>query len=176
MTVPSLIASADTIRLTSNWLRSMKGVESCCLWFGQRPAEGAAVVAAVVVPRQRNNQGHYFVEPSAMIDVANVARPRGWKNLAQIHSHPGDWVSHSGYDDEMANSRRALSLIYPNYGHVPGMWRYRGWIARLWPAALPAEIGVTAFLDHRWQRLDQPSANLAVTIGSVPPPKLIDLR
>lgn len=57
MTVPSLIASADTIRLTSNWLRSMKGVESCCFWFGQRPAEGAAVVAAVVVPRQRNNQG-----------------------------------------------------------------------------------------------------------------------
>jgi hypothetical protein len=39
-------------------------------------------------------------------------------NLAQVHTHPSDWVEHSPYDDERAYSTRegALSLVWPDYG------------------------------------------------------------
>jgi hypothetical protein len=175
-TVPSLAVSVDTIRLTSEFFRSMPTMEACCFWFGARPSSGAATVAAVLVPRQINHGGHYHVEADAMIAVANVARVRGWKNLAQVHSHPSAEVTHSGYDDEMANSRRALSLVYPDYGVVPGLWRYRGWLCSLWPADLPDQIGVQAFLDGKWRRLNRPAACAALKVARGPRPELIDLR
>lgn len=171
----ALSVPADAIRMTSAFLRSMSGVESCCFWLGPRQ-EGKATVMAIVVPRQRNQPGNYHVEPEAMLRVADVARPRGWTNLAQIHSHPGPDVRHSGYDDEMANSRRALSLIYPTYGALPGVWRFRGWLWRLSPAPIPRQIGVHAFLHSKWTLLDAAGIAPVMQIVSGPKPAFIDLR
>lgn len=171
-----LAVPADAIRMTSAFLQSMTGVESCCFWLGPREPGGKATVMAIVVPRQRNQPGNYHVEADAMVGVANVARPRGWTNLAQIHSHPGPDVRHSGYDDEMANSRRALSLVYPTYGALPGMWRFRGWLWRLWPVPIPQEIGVHAFLRAKWTLLDAAGVAAAMQVISSPKPAFIDLR
>ncbi|MFB6465010.1 Mov34/MPN/PAD-1 family protein [Bradyrhizobium tunisiense] len=157
-------------------LYSMRNMEACCFWFGLRPPAGAATVSAILVPRQQNHRGHYHVEADAMIEIANAARGRGWKNVAQVHSHPGPEVTHSGYDDEMANSRRALSLVFPNYGYTPGMWRFRSWLSRLWPVAFPEQIGVHAFLDSRWRRLSPNSIGAALSVTAGPSPELIDLR
>jgi hypothetical protein len=76
----------------------------------------------------------------------------------------------------MANSRRALSLVFPDYGYMPGMWRYRGWLSRLWPVTLPDRIGVHAFLDGKWRRLNQTAAHSALHIANGLTPELIDLR
>ncbi len=172
----SLTVSPDTIRMTSTLLYSMRNMEACCFWFGARPSSGAAAVSGILIPRQLNNRGHYHVEASAMIEIANVARARGWKNLAQIHSHPTAEVTHSGYDDEMANSRRALSLVFPDYGYMPGMWRFRSWLCRIWPVVLPDEIGIHAFIDGKWRRLNRPAACAALNVANGPRPELIDLR
>jgi hypothetical protein len=171
-----LMIPADAVRLTSAMLRSMTGMEACCFWFGRRQQIGSATVEAIVVPRQQNHQGHYHVTPEAMLEVANVARPHEWKNLAQIHSHPGAMVKHSGYDDEMANSRRALSIIYPTYGTVPGIWRFRGWLWSLWPKAFPHEIGVHAFINDRWAFISQVQIGTALQLTSGPSPAFFDLR
>ncbi len=176
LTAPSLNIPADAIRMTSRFFQSMRGVESCCFWLGPRSADGTGTVMSIVVPRQRNNPGNYHIEAEAMIEVANIARPRGWTNLAQVHSHPGGDVRHSGYDDEMANSRRALSLIYPSYGHSPGMWRFRGWLWSLWPGVFPKSVGVHAFKNSRWTFLDDGRRAEAISIVPGPAPKLIDLR
>ena len=173
---PSLTVSPDTIRMTSALLYSMPNMEACCFWFGARSPSGTAFVSGIVIPRQLNNRGHYHVEARAMVEVANVARARGWKNLAQVHSHPGPEVTHSGYDDEMANSRRALSLVFPKYGYMPGMWHFRGWLCRIWPVVLPDEIGVHAFLDGKWGRLNRAAACAALNVAAGPRPELIDLR
>jgi hypothetical protein len=172
----ALAVPADTIRMTSALLRSMQGMEACCFWFGQRQQSDIATVEAIVVPRQQNNRGHYHVVADSMIQVADVGRELGWKNLAQVHSHPGTAVGHSGYDDEMANSRRALSLVYPKYGSVPGMWRFHGWLWSLWPKPLPHEIGVHAFIEGKWAFLNRADISTALRLISGPSPAFVDLR
>jgi hypothetical protein len=172
----AIAVPVDTIRMTSKHLRSMQGVEACCFWFGPRQESGGARVDAIVIPRQQTNKGHYHVTADAMVEVANVARKRGWKNLAQVHSHPATAVGHSGYDDEMANSRRALSLVFPNYGAAPGMWRFRGWLWRLWPKSFPLEIGVHAFLEGRWALLGPADIESALRVVSGASPAVVDLR
>jgi len=154
----------------------MNGLESCCFWFGRRQQTGSATVEAIVIPRQRNKSGHYHIEADAMLRVGDVARGREWKNLAQVHSHPGTNVRHSGYDDEMANSRRALSLIFPNYGMVPARWRFRGRLWRLWPGTFPREVGVHAFIEGKWTFLNPTEIGAALRLMPVPKPVLIDLR
>ena len=171
-----LAVPADAIRMTSAFLRSVKGMESCCFWLGKREPSGAATVEAIIVPRQQNHPGHYHVDAAAMLCVADVARPRRWTNLAQVHSHPGAGVRHSGYDDEMANSRRALSLIYPHYGSVTRMWTFRGWLWGLWPSPFPREVGVHAFIQSRWTLIDQPDLDKALRLISGSKPAFFDLR
>jgi hypothetical protein len=175
---PPAILSVPThaIRTTAAILRSAGAAEACCFWFGRRDSAGSGFVEAILVPQQQNRPGNYHVAPEAMIRVADAVRNRGWKNLAQIHSHPGDGVQHSGYDDQMANSRRALSLVFPRYGRMPGAWRWRAWIWRLWPAPFPRAIGVHAFRDGRWVYLDPPAISLAIRLVSNPAPAVIDLR
>jgi proteasome lid subunit RPN8/RPN11 len=169
-----LFVPADAIRVTASLLRSMTGREACCFWFGWR--EERSSVEAIIVPSQQNNGGNYHVTAEAMLQVGNVARERGWKNLAQIHSHPGQGVRHSGYDDEMANSRRALSLVFPNYGLLPEAWRFRGWLWRLWPKSFPADIGVHAFRSGKWAFLNRSDISAGLRITPGPRPILIDLR
>ena len=171
-----LVVPADAVRLTSDALRSMRNMESCCFWFGTRPENGLEMVEGIVIPQQNNNRGHYHVTVDAMIKVGNVARERGWKNLAQVHSHPGKGVGHSGYDDEMANSRRALSLVFPNYGVLPGAWRFRGWLWRILTKPFPTEIGVHRYAGGRWRFLEPSEIAGCVDIVAGPRPTLIDLR
>jgi hypothetical protein len=91
-------------------------VESGSFWYGDRDGAGGGIVRAVVVPDQTNAWGNYHVSAAAMEAVADATRLRGWRNLAQLHTHPGRVVEHSPYDDVHANSRRALSLVFPSYG------------------------------------------------------------
>lgn len=173
---PVLAVPADAVRVTSAFFRSIGRMEACCFWFGKRPETEGARVAAIIIPRQRNRPGNYHVEADAMLRVGEVARERGWKNLAQVHSHPGIEVRHSGYDDEMANSRRALSLVYPTYGTMPATWRYHGWLWWLWPRKFPREIGVHAFIDGEWAYLAEADVTMALSVVAGPRPVLIDLR
>jgi hypothetical protein len=114
-------------------------VESACFWYGTRDDAGNGRVAAVAVPRQYNHWGHYRVEADGVAAMAAATRPHGWKNLSQVHTHPGPAVEHSRYDDAHANSRRALSLVFPLYG----LWRGR------WPAG----VGVHEFHGYYWHLL-----------------------
>jgi hypothetical protein len=101
---PIIAVPAAAIRMTSTVFRSAGDLEACCFWFGRRLQSDIAAVEAIVIPRQQNAKGQYHIEAASMVQVANVAREFGWKNLAQVHSHPGKSVRHSGYDDEMANT------------------------------------------------------------------------
>jgi len=73
-------------------------------------------------------------------------------------------------------SRRALSLVFPDYGYMPGMWRFPSWLCRIWPAGLPDEIGIHAFIDGKWRRLNRPAACAVLNVANGPRPQLIDLR
>ena len=85
------------------------------------------------------SRGNYEITAEWLAEVVR-ALPDTWRPLAQVHSHPGRWVEHSRYDDKMAMSRRALSLVIPFYG------RYDA-------ASCPAGVGVHECQDGYWHQL-----------------------
>jgi hypothetical protein len=136
---------------TLQFLCASGRLESCCFWYGLFGDKArASVVTAVVVPRQRQRRGNYYVTADAMQRIHERVGPRGLRNLAQVHSHPGLLVEHSIYDDEMANSRRALSLVVPSYGR--------------WSATWPSGIGVHECQDDYWHRLSDHDASQRVVL------------
>lgn len=134
--------------------------ESGVLWYGVRDAAGNGTVAYVVAPRQHMNSGNYLVPAQALTGVVSRL-PDIWKPLAQIHSHPGADVEHSSYDDQMACSRKALSIVFPFYGQFA--------------PAFPSGVGVHEWQDEYWHLLDEKLAKARVILvpGKV---KVEDLR
>ena len=147
LTVPQGILNM-TMRVFEQYARHR--VESACFWYGTRDDAGNGRVAAVAVPRQHNHRCHYRVEADGVAAMAASTRPHGWKNLSQVHTHPGVAVEHSRYDDAHANSRRALSLVFPHYG----LWRGR------WPES----VGVHEFQNNYWHLLTMPDAAVRVVL------------
>jgi proteasome lid subunit RPN8/RPN11 len=124
-------------------------VEACCFLYGTPDGEDCDRVMAAVIPPQRNRRGSFDVDADAIVQMASATRPRGWFNLAQIHTHPGEDAEHSRYDDVHVNSRRALSLVLPRYG------RRTDW---------PAGIGVHEFQSDYWHLLDAAAAALRIRV------------
>jgi hypothetical protein len=138
-------------------------VESACFWYGTRDAIGNGQVIAVAVPRQYNHWGHYRVESDSVAAMATATRAHGWKNLSQVHTHPGSAIEHSRYDDAHANSRRALSLVFPFYGQWKGPW--------------PQGMGVHEFQNDYWHLLSSEYAGMRVVIDNTnAKAQLVDTR
>jgi len=130
---------AGVLPHTLNVLRSAGNAEAACFWLGTLSDSGNGIVNAVVVPKQTNRRGNYEVPGPAMLEVANLARSRGWTIVVAVHSHPGLSVEHSIYDDHMTPSRRAVSVVFPNYGRWEGPW--------------PSNVGVHEYSGNYWHLL-----------------------
>lgn len=118
-------------------------LESGLFWYGTRDAAGNGRVSYVVAPQQRMSWANYSISAKSMTDIVNGLRD-GWRPLAQVHSHPGMHVEHSNYDDRMASIRSALSLVFPDYGHVRGPF--------------PNSVGVHEFQSNYWYLLNNETA------------------
>jgi hypothetical protein len=151
---------ASALTATLSLLQRAGRRESGLFWYGTKDAVGNARVAYVVAPRQRMTWGNYLVSAEALAEVVHRL-PDDWKPLAQVHSHPGLRIEHSIYDDRMASSRRALSLVFPCYGDLREKF--------------PGTVGVHEFQNDYWYLLDAENAARRVTVcdGDV---KVDDLR
>lgn len=139
----------DGLSATLALLRRANRRESGVLWYGKRDATGNGMLAYVVAPRQRMSWGNYHVPADALAEV--VCRlPADWKPLAQLHSHPGLGVEHSRYDDRMASSRRALSLVFPFHGRHD--------------STFPLGVGVHEWQDDYWHLLSLQQAARRVVL------------
>ena len=125
-----LLLPFDALQATISLLKSAEGLEACVFWYGHRGVD-SDIVTAVRAPRQKGTRFNYHVDEASMSMMSSTLSEEV-RPLAQVHSHPGPMVEHSRYDDEMISSRRALSIVFPRYGHVTGPW--------------PAGIGI-----HEWQ-------------------------
>ena len=157
-----LTVSAQTVSRTAAVLRSAGMVESACLWLGALDEEGNGLVEAVVSPAQINRPRNYAVPGEAMLQVAALARKRGWTVVGAVHSHPGIGVEHSCHDDEMTPSRRAVSIVMPRYGHWAGPW--------------PRGLGVHEYFENYWHLLSDEHAQRRVALSDGPEGQVFDLR
>ncbi len=157
-----LAASAATLELTAAALRSAGRREAGCLWLGPMDDVGNARATAVVMPKQTNRAGNYAVSASAMLEVADLGRPRGWTVVGAIHSHPGTFVEHSRFDDAMTPSRRAVSIVFPCYGN--------------WQAAWPRNLGVHSYSGDYWHLLSDAESARRVRVEDEAQAFWMDLR
>lgn len=139
-----------------------RSVEACCFWYGRHVSDTISKVCAVVVPHQINRRLNFDVPSSSIPPVSEATRRKGWKNLVQLHSHPDRDVEHSSYDDLHVNSRRALSIVLPNYG-APTM----DWLD---------EVGLHEFQNDYWHYLSPHHASNRLSFEYSDEVELIDLR
>jgi hypothetical protein len=158
----ALSVSVATLKMTAAALRSVRAMEAACIWLGPINEAGNAIVEAVVMPKQLNRPRNYSVSGSAMLEVANIGRAKGWTVVGAIHSHPGSSVEHSIYDDEMTPSRRAVSIVFPTYGHWTGNW--------------PRDLGIHAYVNDYWYLLSDADAVRRVELHDGPQAFWMDLR
>jgi hypothetical protein len=158
-----LFVSEDLLVATWRALRecAARGCEGTVRWAGPAFQSRAPlqIATTVVVPRQRVGPGAFEVPHDATRMMADALAADRLVNLAQLHSHPGDWVGHSGWDDQRAYSSRdgALSVVWPDYAR-----------------ALPAfdAWGVHESCGRRWVRLSTEDARARIIVL----PGMSDLR
>lgn len=157
-----LTVSASTLTQTAALLQAVGRRESACIWLGELDEKGSGLVKAVVVPAQINRPGNYLVPSESMLRVSQFARSEGWTVVGAIHSHPGRGVEHSRYDDEMTPSRRAVSIVFPEYG--------------AWSETWPRGLGVHEYFEKYWHLLssEQARARVQLVAGTAAPVK--DMR
>jgi hypothetical protein len=146
VTLPTL-ALEGTLAL----LRQAGRYESAVFWYGAKDDAGNATVSYVVAPQQLSRPRNYHVPAASVGDMVRRLKP-GWKPIAQVHSHPGDNVEHSVYDDRMAISTKALSLVVPRYGH--------------WSGTFPEWIGVHEWQNNYWHLLTVVDARSRIRLAS----------
>ena len=137
-------------------------LEACCFLYG---IEGEAIdrVVALVIPTQLNHWGNYHVPARSAQQIAREVGMDGLVNLSQVHTHPGVDTEHSNYDDQNANSIRALSIVLPRYGAQR--------------SALLAGVGVHEWQAGYWHMLTEGQALARVeTSSELDSIRILDLR
>jgi len=74
------------------------------------------VATTLTIPDAALEPGRFQVSAGAMSQAGKHFRSCGMQRLAQVHTHPTDWVGHSGWDDQWAYSQAigALSIVLPH--------------------------------------------------------------
>jgi hypothetical protein len=138
-------------------------VEGGCFWYADAdPSGDHRPVAAIGVPKQDNFPRNFRISADSLADL-NEAAPEGAAVVAQLHSHPEQWVGQSNWDDELIVSRRILSVVLPHYaGGEP----------------LIKDCGLHVFEGGEWRRvpLSRLGSRLIVDAAKDPQPSVIDLR
>lgn len=134
--------------------------EAGALLYGVRSTD-ADRVHALVVPTQVGHRTHYRMPPESITAASAATRALGLVTIGQIHSHPGENVEHSWYDDRHAISSRAVSFVLPHYGRDA-----RDWLAR---------VGVHEYQDDWWHLLTAKQAAARVSFTDAPL-RILDLR
>jgi len=114
--------------------------EGLVYWGGTRRKD-AVTVRAVIAPRTTSSYGGVSISHRSNFDFVGALDQHNLVQIAQVHSHPTEWVGHSLGDDEMAAFKieGLLSIVVPEYctsGMLPltkcGVHRYvRGDFKRL---------------------------------------------
>jgi hypothetical protein len=117
--IPDYIRSATEAYLhresTNKWS------EAVAYWAGSKSVT-EHVVTTLLLPKAQTSWGSFEVSRTANAEVVSVLSKSKLKLIAQVHTHPGEWVEHSQGDEVGATMAHEnfLSIVVPTYG-VGGM-------------------------------------------------------
>jgi hypothetical protein len=113
-------ATVDAIRTCG------QGRRECILYW---PANADGQVMAPVHPHHRASWSGYEVDGPWVTNFFLALAGREERVVAQVHSHPGDWVEMSDVDDAhvLLPSRGFVSIIVPCFGLLRGTSRWGIW-------------------------------------------------
>ena len=128
----------DTLLDEFRWPRS--AVERVAYIDGVA-CEDLQIATTVTLPNAAMYPQYFTVSGWAMSEAGRHFRPLGMQRLAQVHTHPGQDVNHSQFDDENAYSQLdgSVSIVMPHH-------------ARRRPAL--ADCAVHVRDASRWRRLE----------------------
>lgn len=113
-----MIILPDTIwdQLLDEFRWPRKRVERVAYFDGAVTATDS-IVTTLAFPDARLEKSHFTVSSEAMSQCGAHFRRFGLARIAQVHTHPGTWVGHSPYDDQMAYSQHieAVSIVLPEH-------------------------------------------------------------
>jgi len=103
------------------------------VYWGGIEEDNEVTIKLVVAPRTDSNSARITTSHRSNFDFVRLLNRYNVVQIAQVHSHPSDWVDHSYGDDQLAafKSEGLLSLVVPEYcskGMIPlticGIHRY----------------------------------------------------
>lgn len=147
ITIPDIVWSL----MLEQFKKAKRSVERVAFLDGFERAAGDGIVTTVVIPNARLEVDWYDVPTDAMSNAGAHFRRHDMIRLAQVHTHGGDWVGHSGRDSEKAYSQAtgALSLVVPFHG------RFK---------TAPVDCGVNLREDEGWRLVDGREAAAVVRV------------
>ena len=79
--------------------------------------EDLQIATTVTLPNAAMYPRYFTVSGGAMSEAGRHFRPLGMQRLAQVHTHPGEDVNHSQFDDENAYSQLdgSVSIVMPHH-------------------------------------------------------------
>lgn len=119
--IPHLIVPRTIYERTWRFLQTdgEHGVESGVIWGGRRFG-ATGIVIAVLYPSGNDvirSPNQYRVGPDTAARVGQWLTKRKCRALAQVHTHPADWVGHSWADDHgpIVSADNFVSVVWPNF-------------------------------------------------------------
>lgn len=156
--------SKHTIRGLRSHSPSHENHEGIVYWAGVTVDElSAKFVTTCIVPDAETTSGSFNVSPKADAQVVQTIHENNLNGIGHVHSHPGDWTSHSPGDDNSAGLvfDGYYSIVVPNYA-ADGMLPF-------------TRCGIHRYENGGFQELSD--STIAESLTSVPsPPANIDLR
>jgi hypothetical protein len=110
----------NIINLTEKYLKEYSkiqdGNEGLVYWAGIKK-ESQYIIRMVIIPKLITESQRVIVTPKANLELIRTLSNYSYTHLAQVHSHPGNWVDHSIGDDIYAafKYRGLISIVVPNY-------------------------------------------------------------
>ncbi len=106
-------------RMLTEFAKEGRAVEQVCYFDGVLLGD-SGVVTTMTIPCAKLEAGRFHVPPEAMSEAGKHLRRFKLRRLAQVHTHPAEWVGHSAWDDEWAYSQLpgAMSIVLPHFGRT----------------------------------------------------------
>ncbi|WP_100183269.1 hypothetical protein [Candidatus Nitrosotenuis aquarius] len=111
----------DTEKVLDDYAKMAPSNEGLVYWGGNIVGNEISITA-IIAPDTESDFGRVTTSHRSNFEFVKTLNNNKIIQIAQVHSHPSSWVSHSPGDNKWAafKSEGLISIVVPNYG-IDGM-------------------------------------------------------